>query len=180
MWKVWLAIDPASAPERRWLRNINSGSSGGSGGSGGNGGAHGASFRGRRRRPSSSRRRPRTAAAEDDAEKPLAAAEEEEDDAANDVDHNGHNDHDPGDGEGGGGGGDAYVGGTGHHAEPGGGAHRLEHELEESSEDAAWVSVQVPMFNEESTCERVIDACCELSWPSSRLQVMVLSNPNPS
>ena len=173
MWKVWLAIDPASAPERRWLRNINSGSSGGNGGSGGSGGARGASFRGRRRRPSSSRRRPRTAAAEDDTEKPLAAAEEEED-AANAVDHD---DHDHGDG--GGGGGDASVGNTGHHAEPGGGAHQFE-ECEGAAWGAAWVSVQVPMFNEESTCERVIDACCELSWPSSRLQVMVLSNPNPS
>ena len=34
------------------------------------------------------------------------------------------------------------------------------------------VTVQVPMYNETTTAERVIDAVCALEWPLERLQIM--------
>lgn len=38
------------------------------------------------------------------------------------------------------------------------------------------VAVQLPMFNERAVCQAIIDCCCELEWPSSRLLVQVLDD----
>ncbi|GJP44631.1 hypothetical protein CLOM_g4000 [Closterium sp. NIES-68] len=38
------------------------------------------------------------------------------------------------------------------------------------------VVVQIPMFNEKEVCEQVIDACCNLIWPSDRLYIQVLDD----
>jgi beta-mannan synthase len=38
------------------------------------------------------------------------------------------------------------------------------------------VAVQLPMFNERAVCQAIIDCCCELEWPSSRLYVQVLDD----
>lgn len=38
------------------------------------------------------------------------------------------------------------------------------------------VAVQLPMFNERAVCQAIIDCCCELEWPSSRLYIQVLDD----
>jgi len=38
------------------------------------------------------------------------------------------------------------------------------------------VAVQLPMFNERAVCQAIIDCCCELEWPSSRIYVQVLDD----
>lgn len=35
------------------------------------------------------------------------------------------------------------------------------------------VAIQLPMFNERAVCQAIIDAACELSWPSESLMVQV-------
>ncbi|CAI5510694.1 unnamed protein product [Closterium sp. Naga37s-1] len=38
------------------------------------------------------------------------------------------------------------------------------------------VVVQIPMFNEKEVCEQVIDSCCNLIWPRSRLYIQILDD----
>ncbi|CAI5929356.1 unnamed protein product [Closterium sp. NIES-64] len=38
------------------------------------------------------------------------------------------------------------------------------------------VVVQIPMFNEKEVCEQVIDSCCKLIWPRSRLYIQILDD----
>jgi beta-mannan synthase len=38
------------------------------------------------------------------------------------------------------------------------------------------VAVQLPMFNERAVCQAIIDCCCELEWPSSRLYIQILDD----
>ncbi len=38
------------------------------------------------------------------------------------------------------------------------------------------VTVQLPMFNEGAVAERIIDAACEIDYPSDRLQIQVLDD----
>ncbi|QDU33197.1 Beta-monoglucosyldiacylglycerol synthase [Poriferisphaera corsica] len=42
------------------------------------------------------------------------------------------------------------------------------------------VTVQLPMFNEEMVAERIIDAACEIDYPSDRLQIQVLDDSTDS
>jgi beta-mannan synthase len=34
----------------------------------------------------------------------------------------------------------------------------------------------LPMFNERAVCQSIIDCCCELDWPSSRLYIQILDD----
>jgi cellulose synthase/poly-beta-1,6-N-acetylglucosamine synthase-like glycosyltransferase len=43
-------------------------------------------------------------------------------------------------------------------------------------EDLPHVTVQLPMFNERSVAERVIDAACKLDYPADKLQIQVLDD----
>ncbi len=38
------------------------------------------------------------------------------------------------------------------------------------------VAVQLPMFNERAVCQAIIDCCCELEWPSSKLYIQILDD----
>src|ERR1700686_4661227 len=38
------------------------------------------------------------------------------------------------------------------------------------------VCIQVPVYNERSVAERVLDAVCEIEWPPGRLEVQVLDD----
>src|SRR5258708_7947862 len=42
--------------------------------------------------------------------------------------------------------------------------------------DEPMVCVQVPIYNERYVAERVLDAVCELDWPSERLEVQILDD----
>ena len=35
------------------------------------------------------------------------------------------------------------------------------------------VAIQLPMFNERAVCQAIIDCCCEMEWPASRLHIQV-------
>lgn len=42
--------------------------------------------------------------------------------------------------------------------------------------DKPWVTIQLPMFNEQQVAERVIDAACVVDWPRDRLEIQVLDD----
>ena len=48
--------------------------------------------------------------------------------------------------------------------------------LPDSPEDWPTVTVQLPLYNEPTVVERVIDAAADLEWPHARLQIQVLDD----
>lgn len=38
------------------------------------------------------------------------------------------------------------------------------------------VAIQLPMFNERAVCQAIIDCCCDMEWPATRLKIQVLDD----